>query len=147
MQMSSRFLALIALLAVVTVGCDNRSAQQQLGRKALDAIDYTQGNAEINNISDRQRIVASPHIVGYVAFLSYTGTLMLYSATRGKCTSSTKRLLAPTSDNAADDGTFGSSDSYIYCFTPTGKMIQWNGPYLYSNAPIRFDKAPTAKSP
>jgi hypothetical protein len=77
--------------------------------------------------------------------------------TNGKCTSSGKRLTPDTDivhgdrgsyhgnfdvPARSEDGTYGSSDEYIYCKTADGKYKQWNGDYYVSSAPIELTIKP-----
>lgn len=38
-----------------------------------------------------------------------------------------------------DEGTYGSSNPYIFFWTVDGQYIQWSGKYLYSDKPFRIE--------
>jgi len=38
----------------------------------------------------------------------------------------------------SDEGTFGSSDAYVYWWTEEDQYYQWSGKYLYSDKPFRL---------
>lgn len=150
----------IALAATfMAAGCDElprqaevRTTQAMRARNAANEIDFSSGNAEIENIRRRAEFVAQPDLVGYVVLISF-GRPVAYYTVKGKITSSGKRLESPsrvdTSGINSDvvvptpsyDGTFGNSDEYIYFWTTNGQYVQWstgggNG-YIYSDQPLQ----------
>jgi hypothetical protein len=42
----------------------------------------------------------------------------------------------------SDEGTYGSSNPYIFYWTVNGEYRQWSGAYLYSDKPIRLRVEP-----
>jgi hypothetical protein len=97
--------------------------------------------------------MGQPGLQLYVIFLNDMGQPIDYFVTDGKCTSSGKRLTPDTAVVRGDrgshygyfavparseDGTYGTSDEYIYCKTADGKYKQWNGDYYTSSAPIEL---------
>ncbi len=84
------------------------------------------------------------------------GQPILYMSVKGKITSSGKRLTTPYACQSqgenglqcgngmapSDEGTYGTSDAYIYFWSVTGQYYQWNGSYLYSDKPFRTTIAP-----
>jgi hypothetical protein len=139
----------IAAAALGMTGCDfAKSAaeiQAEEGAKRANGIQFS-GNAELDNIEARIEITANPNTVGFITLLNQMGQPVLYTSVRGKVTSSGKRLTDPVDINGqpapSDEGTWGSSDSYIYFWTMDGQYMQWAGPYLYSNAPVRLSTEP-----
>jgi len=89
------------------------------------------------------------------------GQPVIYTTVKGKVTSGGKRLTAPFQETAltrggvgevsssdftdapSDEGTWGSSNPYIYFWTTEGQYIQWSGNYLYSDKPFRLNSTPS----
>lgn len=142
--------------SIVTTAKDNQS---QKALAAANSIQFT-ANAEIENIKKRLVLTSDPGIVGYILLLNYAGQPILYEGVKGKVTSSGKRLTPPDRCDygststacgytnstlraaASDEGTYGSSDAYIYYWNTDGAYRQWNGGYFYSNNPIRLSVQP-----
>lgn len=121
---------------------------------AADSINFAAGNAEIDNIKRRLQLTSDPALMGYIVLFNDMGQPILYTTVKGKVTSGSKRLTAPvqawnvdrgefsgTELDAApsDEGTWGSSNPYIFFWTTAGQYIQWSGTYLYSDKPFRMD--------
>lgn len=115
---------------------------------------------EIEMITWRRGLMGRTGLSFYVVFINDAGQPIDYFATDGKCTSSNKRLIPDqkvSSEGGAwsddvlisapsEDGTSGSSDEYIYCFTVDGKYKQWNGDYYASDSPIELTIKPLVVS-
>jgi len=140
--------------AVTKPGAKERQAQK--AQKAAESINFSE-NAEIDNITKRLELTSNPGAVGYIILLNDMGQPIVYTSVIGKVTSSGKRLTKPwkavTGDRGewkgdfivagpSDEGTWGSSDPYIYFWSATGQYYQWNGGYLYSDKPLRLTVAP-----
>ena len=120
-----------------------------------------EGNtAEQQNIMDRQKITSDPTKVMWMHLVDLNGRIYLRTPVRGKITSSTKRLepvscaagvsggeyketygaRTPeghrTSELIQIDGTYGSSDPYVYWFDPRGYYYQLGQGYILSDMPI-----------
>ncbi len=150
-----------ALFLLMATGCpvmgppSAKDIQAEKAAAAANAIDFDE-NAEINNISNRLRLTSDPGLVGYVLLLNDAGQPILYMSVKGKITSSGKRLTTPYACQSqgenglqcgngmapSDEGTYGTSDAYIYFWSVTGQYYQWNGSYLYSDKPFRTTIAP-----
>lgn len=141
-------------------------AQDALIRQREQAIADVQSTVtesyEIDNIGQRRLLYGKPGQISYVVLLA--GPVVVdYFTVDGKCTSSKKRLLpgeklvAITNGTdgdgnykykgaalavQSDDGTYGSSAEYIYCFTTDGRYVQWNGAYDVSDKPIELTMQP-----
>lgn len=128
-----------------------KETQAEKAAKAADSISFTE-NAEIDNIKRRLELTSKPGQIGYILLLNQAGQPILYETVRGKVTSSGKRLTAPVKEwridrgehfgtemnaSPSDEGTWGSSDPYIYYWNTDGAYRQWSGSYLYSDKPIR----------
>jgi hypothetical protein len=128
---------------------------------AANSISFAAGNAEINNIKRRLELTSDPALMGYIVLFNDMGQPILYATVKGKVTSGSKRLTAPFqetrlgrngvgevsssafTDEPSDEGTYGSSNPYIYFWTTEGQYVQWSGTYLYSDKPFRLNSTPT----
>lgn len=130
-----------------------REMESQKASEAAQKVDFSAGNAEIANISSRQKLVAQPDLLGYIVLLNF-GQPVAYYQIKGKVTSSGKRLESPTGYSTRDcgefyceqegpmpsyDGTYGDSDKYVYFWTINGQYVQWSGDYLYSDKPLELN--------
>lgn len=147
-------IALTALLALALAGCGPEApraakvSQAERAAEAANSISFTE-NAEIDNIKRRLELTSNPGAVGFVLLMNEAGQPIMYTSVKGKITSGSKRLTEPDRvtgylDNPtvraapSDEGTYGSSDAYIYFWTAEGQYVQWNGKYLYSDKPLRL---------
>jgi hypothetical protein len=125
--------------------------QAEIAAEAADSINFTE-NAEIDNITNRLKLTSDPGLTGFVLLMNEAGQPIMYAGVQGKITSGGKRLTKPwqltkgdrgewnghfVTTSPSDEGTWGSSNPYIYFWTTSGQYIQWNGKYLYSNQPFR----------
>lgn len=93
---------------------------------------------------------------GILALPVAFGAYSTFSSVKGKITSGSKRLTPPQEvkclevagqvgcsqqmvDSPSDEGTYGSSNPYIFFWTVDGQYIQWAGKYLYSDKPFRIE--------
>lgn len=150
------------LLALALTACGprqpptNKQVQAQKAEAAAQSIQFN-ANAEIDNIKQRLELTSDPGLVGFVVLLNEMGQPVMYTGVKGKITSGSKRLtrldeFACDSGSGvvncefrpapSDEGTFGSSNPYIFFWTPEGQYIQWSGQYLYSDKPFRLASAP-----
>lgn len=134
------------------------AVQQQRTQAAAEAATEQTYCYECNNIKNKRIRLGKPGVIGYVAFLNQAGQPVMYTAVAGKCTSGSKRL-TPTDQPEyvgngnggynftmrqaiGEDGVYGPSESYVYCFTADGRYLQWSGEYLYSDKPFDFTIKP-----
>lgn len=143
-------LAALSLAACDPVEADNKTQQSKKAAEAAKSITFTD-NAEIDNIKRRIELTAHPGLLGFILLMNEAGQPIMYEGVRGKITSGTKRLTEPdrvssgwgangqafTRAAPSDEGTWGSSDPYIYYWNQNGEYRQWNGKYLYSDKPFR----------
>lgn len=134
-----------------------KTNESQKAAAAANSISFAAGNAEIDNIKKRLQLTSDPALMGYVVLFNDMGQPILYTTVKGKITSGSKRLTSPFQETAlsrsgvgevssseftdapSDEGTWGSSNPYIFFFTTNGQYIQWSGTYLYSDKPFRMD--------
>ena len=131
-----------------------KTAQAAKAAEAANSINFTE-NAEIENIRRRLELTNNPGQIGYVLLLNEMGKPVMYAGVRGKITSGNKRLTAPQEvkclevagqvgcsqqmvDSPSDEGTYGSSNPYVFFWTTDGQYFQWAGKYLYSDKPFRI---------
>jgi hypothetical protein len=155
----------LALVAVSLAGClpeaapTARSQQAERAARAADSVVFEK-NAEIDNIQRRLKLTSNPGQIGFVLLINQAGQPIMYTSVRGKITSGSKRLSRPDEcwysgalvdgcynesqirQAPSDEGTFGSSDAYVYFWTVDGQYVQWNGGYLYSDKPFRTNTQP-----
>lgn len=149
-----------ASLALAACGdyASTETVQEAEARKSVEAAESLQfsDNTERDNIIRRRKLTANPGQIGFILLLNQAGQPIMYESVRGKITSSGKRLTPPGEVNdvdgsgyhrgskqrPSDEGTYGSSDPYIYYWTTNGEYRQWNGSYLYSDKPFRTRVAP-----
>ena len=120
-------------------------------------------STEQDNLQTRLKIVNNPSTTMWIYGLGYTGNVIFESTVKGKVTSSLKRLdpiqgngNGQVTDSGSNyrycssvssngicsdeiiqaDGTFGSSDSYVFWFDYEGNYFQWDGNYILSSKPL-----------
>ena len=157
---SAILLGTVLMLTLMGNSCDQPNTpptvQQQQASKAADAakhLNFTD-NAEIDNIKHRLELTAQPELLGFIALVNNVGQIALYTPVKGKVTSGGKRLTPPFQVSRtqrdcgesycdditaapSDEGTWGSSNEYIYFRAPTGQYFQTNMNYIYSDKPFR----------
>lgn len=156
-----------ALVSVSLLSLGSIAAQGGvLGDKRKLAADTAQRQVteflEITNIKLRRFLFGKPGVITYTTFLAEGGRPILYIPVKGKCSSSAKKLLpgekgvlledgpdgkhikyrTEVMPEQSEDGTFGTSAPYIYCFTPNGTYFQWNGKYAESSRPMELTIKP-----
>lgn len=158
----NKFVTLAAVAATFALaGCDipatqptAKDVQAQKAAEAANSIQYDE-NAEIDNIKRRLQLTSNPGQIGFILLLNEMGKPVMYTSVKGKITSGGKRLTAPqemkcldvagggcsvqTVDAPSDEGTYGSSNPYVFFWTTEGQYIQWSGKYLYSDKPFRIE--------
>lgn len=160
-------LLLIPALALGLAACEDDSGtpvknqQAQKAAAAANSIHFTE-NAEIDNIKKRLELTSSPGLLGYVTLINRVGQTVLYTPVQGKITSGSKRLTPPDRCDAgistgknecwygdgkvraapSDEGTWGSSNEYVFFWTPGGQYFQTSLDYVYSDKPYRLREEP-----
>jgi len=149
-----KFIAsVLLLLSLILSGCgfrpDAREVQARKAKDAANSIQFTE-NAEIANITKRLKLTSSPGLIGYIVLLNDSGQPIVYTTTKGKPTSGSKRLSNPEDSQGriepSDEGTYGSSNPYIFFWSTSGQYYQWSGEYLYSDKPFRLSIKPLVVS-
>lgn len=127
-------------------------AQAQKAAEAANSIQFSE-NSEIDNIKRRLELTSNPGQIGFVLLLNEMGKPVMYASVKGKITSGSKRLTPPwqkvrldcgqhcnedLAEGPSDEGTYGSSNPYVFFWTTDGQYFQWAGKYLYSDKPFRI---------
>ena len=155
-------IALVATSAFLLAACERnapanpaKTTQAQKAAEAANSIQFSE-NAEIDNIKRRLELTSNPGQIGFVLLLNEMGKPVMYTSVKGKITSGNKRLTSPQEvrclevaesvgcsqqmvEAPSDEGTYGSSNPYIFFWTADGQYIQWSGKYLYSDKPFRIE--------
>ena len=146
---------LLTLVLITLAGCSEtkstgrtETSEARLDRRAMAFSPYqVQHFTEAKSVNARIEMMDNPNLIGWVYWLSWDGRVVLYEAVKGKITSSGKRLEPVTNNWGSNeyaggqevvqtDGTFGSSDKYVYYLTVEGIYRQWSGLYAYSTQPF-----------
>lgn len=160
--MNKFVIAIAATSALLLSACEPnpeanpaKATQAQKAAEAANSIQFTE-NAEIDNIKRRLELTSNPGQIGFVLLLNEMGKPVMYTSVKGKITSGNKRLTSPQEvrclevaesvgcsqqmvDAPSDEGTYGSSNPYVFFWTVDGQYIQWSGKYLYSDKPFRIE--------
>lgn len=131
-----------------------RDVEAKKGMAAANSIKF-ETNAERDNIVKRLKRTSDPGMIGFVLLLNEAGQPIAYLNVIGKITSGGKRLTPPMEyycptgaatcgwqPAPSDEGTYGSSNPYVFFFTTDDQYFQWSGHYLYSDKPFRINAKP-----
>lgn len=113
---------------------------------------------ERHNLAERLLRFNKADKIGYIYTLSQTGSIIGFYTIRGKVSSTQSQMTTdnlvvdgcpsisdrcPTVVNApGDDGSYGPNEDGVFWFTTEGVMVQWNGLYQYSDAPLKLSSTP-----
>lgn len=111
---------------------------------------------ERKNIKKRLEIFSNESKVSYIYLINY-GRIMAFYTIKGKVTSGSKRLTSSQRKISIDcgqycnetlaespelDGTYGSSNPYIFFWTTDGTYVQWSGDYMLVDQPLQLTSQP-----
>ncbi len=153
--MRNRIARLATALTLTTTlfGCATDQDRQDAAFRTHEVFQI-ENFVERKNILGRQKLFDDSNTILFVYGLSDFGNVIFRDIAIGKVTSSEKRLepITTDEDNSVGfthgdinirtnevmqvDGTYGSSDKYVYWFTPEGIYRQWNGSYIATPVPI-----------
>ncbi len=140
-------------------GCGSKEQQSSSGVGQSDVFHYQVNAAgrtgEQQNIYERQEVTSDFTKIFWINIFTLDGKILYRSPVRMKVTSSGKRLepvvaagnvggypeassdgIFETSEFIQPDGTYGSSDEYIFWFDPLGRYFQLGKNYLLTDFPI-----------
>lgn len=141
--------------AVATTTEEKVSANQRT-LEAVRPLPQLGDSLERRNIIDRLELWNNDNKVSYIYLTEY-GKVMAFYTIKGKVTSSGKRLTPNDQLKGCDggewnqecvmeapslDGTYGSSDSYIFFWTTEGAYVQWGGNYMLVDQPLKLTTQP-----
>lgn len=148
--------------------CDNTSikvGQQQERLQTAVPAPVLDTSLERINISKRLQMWSDENKISYIYLTSF-GKVMAFYTVKGKVTSGGKRLtpqsvsvdgcgnVAVVDENNGNcsgsysieqpelDGTYGSSNPYIYFWTTDGTYVQWSGEYMLADQPLQLTTQP-----
>jgi len=160
--------AIIGICIILTSSCNYEPpppSQQQVEQKAAEqnikklskqtSLPTLGKSLERINIKKRLELFEDENKVSYIYLVSY-GRIMAFHPVKGKISSGSKRLTTNqklvndrfssnaqhTMESPSLDGTYGSSDLYIYFWTTDNTYIQWNGEYMLADKPLKLTQQP-----
>ena len=162
-----KLLSFIIVLSTLLISCGPHVPnQQEIEQKAVeDNIKKLSAETELPNltkslervnIKKRLELFEDENKVSYIYLTSF-GRVMFFFTVKGKVSSGSKRMTTNQKLESGDggesysdfvmeapslDGTYGSSDEYIYFWTTDGTYIQWNGEYMLCDKPLKLTTAP-----
>jgi hypothetical protein len=153
-----RNIALLLVAGLSVTACAEPTARDQQAQRGAQVAQKAMGNsttnAEIDNIGERLRLTSNPNLLGHVAIVNKVGQVVLYTTIKGKVTSGSKRLnssgYCPGTNGTecpSDEGTFGSSNPYVFFWTTQDQYIQTSMDYIYSDKPLRLEEKPLMTIP
>jgi hypothetical protein len=107
-------------------------------------------------IKKRLQLFEDENKVSYIYLISF-GKVMAFYTIKGKVTSGSKRMTSNERlvngdggewnadfimESPSLDGTFGSSDAYVFFWTTDGSYIQWNDVYMLADKPLKMSNQP-----
>ncbi len=107
-------------------------------------------STERANLKERLLRMNNPNKIGYVYELTNNGQVVAAYTIKGKV-SSTQSQMTNTQeyvysgavvDTMSDDGSYGPNEDGVFFFTTSGTLVQWNGLYQYSDAPLQLLSKP-----
>jgi hypothetical protein len=165
----------LLVLAGALTGCDEgQPNSQQRGQAITEAYSvklenarpYPMGqmfdSAERANLIERLLRMNNPNKIGYVYEFAMSGQIIQHYTIKGKVSSTASQLTnthnivdmcsgsyCPVAvDSMGDDGSYGpeeGGENGIFFFTTNGVLVEYNGIWLYSDAPLGLSSAPLIK--
>jgi hypothetical protein len=161
----------LAAIALALAGCKpqppdsqtkNQAITEAYASKLTTARPYPlaamRDSAERANLTERLLRMNNPNKVGYVYELTQNGQILAHYVIKGKLSSTASQLTntqnivnkcigyCPVAvDSMGDDGSYGpeeGGDDGVFFFTANGVLIEWNGLWLYSDAPMELSTPP-----
>lgn len=157
---------LVGVLAALTCGCDETTIsptdmanKEQAGiASAQSRLVAAQPAPVLSRSQERAQVIlraerfAEAEKLGYVYLISYGRVMAMYPV-KGKVSSLNSYLTAQDTAqkwnggmvavSAPDiDGTYGANVEGIFFFTPEDVYVEWNGDYMYCDAPLKMSTQP-----
>ncbi len=115
-------------------------------------------SAERANLIERLKLLNTQNLTGYIYLMGENGQVVANYVTNGKASSLNAYLTADSKLTKGDgtpcsylsdscfetempdlDGTYGKNADGIFFFTSDGAYLEWYGPYLWSNQPLKIN--------
>lgn len=162
-----KLLSFILVLSTLLISCGPHvPSQQETEQNAVEAniiklsaeteLPNLKKSLERVNIKKRLELFEDENKVSYIYLTSF-GRVMSFFTVKGKVSSGSKRMTTNQKLQHGDagesygdfvmeapslDGTYGSSDEYIFFWTTDDTYIQWNGEYMLCDKPLKLTTAP-----
>ena len=159
-----------------SANADSQAAGQAITERYADqmttARPYPLGgmndSAERANLTERLLRMNNPNKIGYVNLLTNNGQVLAHFVIKGKVSSTASQLTntknvivrncgdkgedrcAIDVDSMGDDGSYGGEEGGkkgIFFFTATGVLMEWNGKWSYTDAPLASSTPPLVVLP
>lgn len=161
-------IAAVSLIGVVGLSaCSGAPSSQQQAQATTEAysqnltkaepypLNEMKNSAERANLREKLLRMNDPNKIGYVYEITQNGQILAEYTIKGKVSSNQSQLTntqncsyaGTTScgsvlDSMGDDGSFGANESGVFFFTTSGILVQWDGIYQYSDAPLNLTSKP-----
>jgi hypothetical protein len=163
-------LLLLPLFAILTMGDDCSNSPSQREQQAITEAYATKlahaepyplsdmnDSAERANLRERLLRMNNPNKIGYLYELTMNGQVIAMYTIKGKISSTGSQLTNTQNitnyngsnymvvDSMGDDGSYGPEEggpNGIFFFTSNGVLIEWNGLWQYSDAPLELTSKP-----
>lgn len=130
--------------------------QQRLETAVPYPLDAMRDSVERRNLRERLLRFNKPDKIGYVYLLSNTGSIVAFYTIKGKISSTQSQLTASDKSEChstncgsavvrsapGDDGSYGDNEPGVFFFTTEDVLVQWEGQFMYSDAPLHLTSAP-----
>ena len=161
-------LAFVSLTACTSSGSGTSSTNklQSMTDQAQNQLDpggsqyplsQMKSSDEIANLRERLLRMNDPNKIGYLYELTQNGQVIAEYTVKGKVSSTNSQILnsqfaydcgqncGTTMDSMGDDGSFGPEEggqNGIFFFTTSGVLVEYNGLWQYSDAPLNLTSKP-----
>lgn len=169
MKINRKSLAALALTVIVGFGlaaCSGSSSQQQQQQvteqyaQTLNAaqpypLSQMKNSAERANLRERLLRMNDPNKIGYVYTMTQNGQILAEYTIKGKVSSTGSQLTntqncyysgssgcGAVMDSMGDDGSYGPEEQGVFFFTTAGVLVEWDGLFQYSDAPLNLTSKP-----
>ena len=169
---SAFFGAVIAAVTILLAGCDEPTQTSQQTQQAVTEsyaaklsrvqpypLSDMNDSAERANLRERLLRMNNPNKIGYLYELTANGQVLAMYTIKGKVSSTGSQLTNTQNvdynyesgggnvvvDSMGDDGSYGPEEggtNGIFFFTTAGVLVEWNGLWQYSDAPLQLTSKP-----
>lgn len=138
-----------------------QSITEAYSQKLTKARPYPLGamndSSERAGLQERLLRLNNPNKIGYVYEITQNGQILAEYTIKGKVSSTASQLTptqnvyspytstAVTAESMGDDGSYGPEEggqNGIFFFTTSGVLVEWNGLWQYSDAPLNLTTKP-----